>query len=129
MTTETTQTERLFRGPQVCRITGVTYRQLDYWARTGILEPLIPARGSGSQRLYAEWQLLAAKVVDAVSNSGYSRVHSARNVVPAIQARWERCDGDMTGQRLGIKALGKAVMIVVNLEELANEISVCEAAA
>ena len=40
-----------FSGPTVCRLTGVTYRQLDYWARTGLVTPSItPATGSGSKR-------------------------------------------------------------------------------
>jgi hypothetical protein len=42
-----------YRGPAVCRIVGITYRQLDYWARTGLVEPsLRRAEGSGTQRLY-----------------------------------------------------------------------------
>ena len=43
-----------FRGPQVCALVGITYRQLDYWARTGLLRPSIAdARGSGTQRRYS----------------------------------------------------------------------------
>jgi DNA-binding transcriptional MerR regulator len=43
-----------FSGPTVCRLTGVTYRQLDYWARTGLVTPSItPATGSGSKRSYS----------------------------------------------------------------------------
>ena len=37
-----------FRGPQVCTLVGITYRQLEYWARTGLLQPyLATAQGSG----------------------------------------------------------------------------------
>src|SRR2546430_13219851 len=40
-----------YRGPQVCKIVGITYRQLDYWARTELVRPsLADARGSGTQR-------------------------------------------------------------------------------
>jgi DNA-binding transcriptional MerR regulator len=40
-----------YRGPQVCSIVGITYRQLDYWARTNLIRPsLADAKGSGSQR-------------------------------------------------------------------------------
>ena len=46
--------DTLFRSPQVCRMVGVTYRQIDYWARVGVVEPSRPARGSGSQRLYSK---------------------------------------------------------------------------
>ena len=42
-----------FSGPQVCALVGITYRQLDYWARTGLLVPTIAvAKGSGSKRRY-----------------------------------------------------------------------------
>src|SRR5699024_5829520 len=42
-----------YRGPIVCKAAGITYRQLDYWARTGLVEPAVRnANGSGSQRLY-----------------------------------------------------------------------------
>ena len=40
-----------YRGPTACKAAGITYRQLDYWARTGLVEPTVrPAHGSGSQR-------------------------------------------------------------------------------
>ena len=46
-----------FRGPQVCSIVGITYRQLDYWARTDLLRPSISeARGSGTQRCDRSWR-------------------------------------------------------------------------
>src|SRR5690625_6418523 len=53
-----------FRGPVACRAAGITYRQLDYWARTGLVEPAIrPATGSGTQRLYSFRDILVLKVV------------------------------------------------------------------
>ena len=43
-----------YRGPNVCKIVGITYRQLDYWATTGLVKPSVrDADGSGSQRLYS----------------------------------------------------------------------------
>ncbi len=43
-----------YRGPTACKAAGITYRQLDYWARTGLVEPSVrAAHGSGSQRLYS----------------------------------------------------------------------------
>ncbi len=51
-TSATEGPEEGFRGPQVCHIVGITYRQLDYWARTDLLRPSISdARGSGTQRI------------------------------------------------------------------------------
>lgn len=40
------------RGPQVCAVAGITYRQLDWWCRLGKLRPPVAAAGSGSQRLF-----------------------------------------------------------------------------
>ena len=43
-----------FHGPQVCGLVGISYRQLDYWARTGLLQPsVVAAKGSGSRRVYS----------------------------------------------------------------------------
>ena len=63
--------EEGFRGPQVCKIAGITYRQLDYWARTGLVEPGIRgATGSGSQRLYGFRDILVLKVVKRLLDTG-----------------------------------------------------------
>jgi DNA-binding transcriptional MerR regulator len=62
-----------YRGPQVCSIVGITYRQLDYWARTGLLHPSISeARGSGSQRRYAYTDLVQLKVIKRLLDAGIS---------------------------------------------------------
>ena len=52
-----------YRGPTACNAAGITYRQLDYWARTGLVEPSVrEAAGSGTQRLYAFRDILVLKV-------------------------------------------------------------------
>jgi DNA-binding transcriptional MerR regulator len=62
-----------YRGPTVCAAAGITYRQLDYWARTGLVEPGIrPASGSGTQRLYGFRDVLVLKVVKRLLDSGVS---------------------------------------------------------
>ena len=62
-----------YRGPQACKIVGITYRQLDYWARTGLVVPSVqPARGSGTQRLYSFNDLLQLKVVKSLTDAGAS---------------------------------------------------------
>jgi len=62
-----------FGGPEVCRIVGITYRQLDYWARTGLVEPSVrAAHGSGSQRLYGFRDILVLKVVKRLLDTGIS---------------------------------------------------------
>ncbi|TMK78646.1 MAG: MerR family transcriptional regulator, partial [Actinobacteria bacterium] len=53
-----------YRVPEVCRTIGITYRQLDYWARTGLVTPSIrEAGGSGTQRLYSFQDLVVLKVI------------------------------------------------------------------
>lgn len=62
-----------FRAPQVCRVVGITYRQLDYWDRTGLLKPsLSAARGSGTQRLYSFGDIVQLKVVKRLLDAGMS---------------------------------------------------------
>jgi DNA-binding transcriptional MerR regulator len=62
-----------YRGPTACAAAGITYRQLDYWARTGLVEPSVrAAHGSGSQRLYGFRDILVLKVVKRLLDSGIS---------------------------------------------------------
>jgi DNA-binding transcriptional MerR regulator len=62
-----------YRGPTACAAAGITYRQLDYWARTGLVEPSIrPAHGSGSQRLYGFRDILVLKIVKRLLDAGVS---------------------------------------------------------
>jgi DNA-binding transcriptional MerR regulator len=65
--------EEGFRGPQVCKIVGITYRQLDYWARTNLIRPSIAdARGSGTQRRYSYRDLVELKVIKNLLDAGVS---------------------------------------------------------
>jgi len=62
-----------YRGPTACTAAGITYRQLDYWARTGLVEPSVrAAAGSGSQRLYGFRDILVLKVVKRLLDTGIS---------------------------------------------------------
>jgi DNA-binding transcriptional MerR regulator len=62
-----------YRGPIACRAAGITYRQLDYWARTGLVQPTVrPAGGSGTQRLYSFRDVLVLKVVKRLLDTGVS---------------------------------------------------------
>ena len=62
-----------YRGPTACMAAGITYRQLDYWARTALVEPTIrAAQGSGSQRLYGFRDILVLKVVKRLLDTGIS---------------------------------------------------------
>ena len=74
-----------FRGPQVCSLIGITYRQLDYWARTGLLRPsLAEAKGSGSKRLYSYRDVLELKVIKQLLDAGVS-LRSARRAVDCLR--------------------------------------------
>ena len=76
-----------YRGPIACRVAGITYRQLDYWARTGLVEPTVRgARGSGSQRLYSFRDILLLKVVKRLLDTGVS-LHQIRIAVEALHER------------------------------------------
>ncbi len=65
--------EEGYRGPQACKIVGITYRQLDYWTRTGLVAPSIQAaQGSGTQRLFSFNDLLQLKVIKNLTDAGAS---------------------------------------------------------
>jgi DNA-binding transcriptional MerR regulator len=62
---------RGYRGRVVCSIVGITYRQLDYWARTGLVPPsLRRAEGSGTQRLYAFEDIVRLRVIKRLLDAG-----------------------------------------------------------
>jgi DNA-binding transcriptional MerR regulator len=74
-----------FRGPQVCGLVGITYRQLDYWARTGLLRPsLTDAKGSGSQRVYSYQDLVELKVIKQLLDSGVN-LQKARRAIEYLR--------------------------------------------
>lgn len=70
-----------FRGPQACKIVGITYRQLDYWARTDLVRPSVAdARGSGTHRLYSFRDLVELKVIRHLLDAGIS-LRTARKAI------------------------------------------------
>jgi DNA-binding transcriptional MerR regulator len=76
-----------YRGPTACRAAGITYRQLDYWARTGLVEPSVrPAGGSGTQRLYGFRDILVLKVVKRLLDTGVS-LQQIRGAIQVLRAR------------------------------------------
>jgi DNA-binding transcriptional MerR regulator len=75
-----------YRGPQVCKIVGITYRQLDYWARTDLLRPSISeARGSGTQREYSYSDLLQLKVIKGLLDAGLD-LKRARQAIECLRS-------------------------------------------
>jgi DNA-binding transcriptional MerR regulator len=70
-----------FSGPEVCRITGVTYRQVDYWARTELVTPSVAvATGSGSKRRYSYTDLVEVKVIKSLLDAGVSLARTRQAV-------------------------------------------------
>ena len=69
-----------FSGKRTAELVGITYRQLDYWARTDLIRPsLADAQGSGSRRAYSYQDLLELKVVKTLLDAGI-RLEMVRDV-------------------------------------------------
>jgi DNA-binding transcriptional MerR regulator len=76
-----------FRGPIACSAAGITYRQLDYWARTGLVSPEVrAATGSGTQRLYSFRDILILKVIKRLIDAGIS-LQQIRVAIEHLRAR------------------------------------------
>ncbi|NCD16642.1 MAG: MerR family transcriptional regulator [Actinobacteria bacterium] len=76
-----------YRGPTACKAAQITYRQLDYWARTGLVEPSVRgAKGSGSQRLYSFRDILVLKVVKRLLDTGVS-LQQIRQAITHLKER------------------------------------------
>lgn len=72
--------EASFSGKRTAEIVGITYRQLDYWARTDLLRPSVSdAQGSGSRRRYSYKDLLELKVIKTLLDAGI-KLESVREV-------------------------------------------------
>ncbi|UQT59898.1 MerR family transcriptional regulator [Streptomyces durmitorensis] len=76
-----------YRGPTACAAAGITYRQLDYWARTGLVEPSVrSAGGSGTQRLYSFRDVVVLKIVKRFLDTGVS-LQNIRTTVQHLRDR------------------------------------------
>jgi DNA-binding transcriptional MerR regulator len=83
-----------YRGPTACHAAGISYRQLDYWARTGLVVPSVrDASGSGSQRLYSFRDIVVLKVVKRLLDAGVS----LQNIRKAIDTLRSRGVADLAG--------------------------------
>jgi hypothetical protein len=96
-----------YRGATACAAAGITYRQLDYWARTGLVEPSIrTAHGSGTARLYGFRDILVLKIVKRLLDEGVFGI--------AVGKVWHEVEGslstlqgelfaDDSGQSMGVE--------------------------
>lgn len=75
-----------FRGPVACAAAGITYRQLDYWARTKLVPPSIRAAdGSGTKRLYSFRDIVVLKVIKRLLDAGVS-LQNIRKAVGVLRS-------------------------------------------
>ncbi len=89
--------EQGYSGTQAAKVVGITYRQLDYWARTGLVEPSIrPATGSGTQRLYGFRDILVLKIVKRLLDAGVS----LQQIRTAVEHLRQRGTEDLAGVTL-----------------------------
>ena len=96
-----------FSGAKAAEIVGITYRQLDYWARTDLVRPsLEDAKGSGSRRRYSYRDLLELKVIKSLLDAGI-KLESVREVFVYLQ---ENLGEDVTTANLVIQG-NQAVLV------------------
>jgi DNA-binding transcriptional MerR regulator len=98
-----------FSGAETAQIVGITYRQLDYWARTDLVRPsLEDAKGSGSRRRYSYHDLLELKVIKNLLDAGI-RLESVRDVFTYLR---EHLGEDVTRANLVIQ--GNTSVVIQN---------------
>jgi DNA-binding transcriptional MerR regulator len=106
-------TEQGFSGRKTAEVVGISYRQLDYWARTGLVTPsLAEARGSGSRRSYSYRDLLELKVIKTLLDAGL-KLESVRKVFTYMR---EHLGEDVSSANLVIS--GTSSVLVRSGEEL-----------
>ncbi len=104
-----------YRGPTACSAAGITYRQLDYWARTDLVVPSVrSAAGSGSQRLYSFKDILVLKVVKRLLDTGVS----LQNIRIAVDALRQRGVQDLA--RITLLSDGTTVYACTSSEEVVD---------
>ncbi|MFD7712900.1 MerR family transcriptional regulator [Streptomyces sp. NPDC059785] len=102
-----------YRGPTACAAAGITYRQLDYWARTGLVEPSVrPAHGSGTQRLYSFRDVVVLKIVKRFLDTGVS----LQNIRTTVQHLKERGFRDL--ERMTLMSDGATVYECTSPDEV-----------
>lgn len=95
-----------YSGTQAANVVGITYRQLDYWARTDLIRPsLSDASGSGSRRRYSYKDLLELRVIKTLLDAGI-KLESVRDVFTYLR---EHVGSDIAAAHLVIS--GKSVVL------------------
>jgi len=133
--TDSTPTELGYSGTQTAKVVGISYRQLDYWARTDLIRPsLSDASGSGSRRSYSYSDLLELKAIKKLLDAGikleqvrkvfaYLREHVATDIASAHividGGSVMLCDGD---QLVDVLKHGQGVLNVLSLGGVRDEL-------
>ncbi len=127
--------EQGFSGTKTAQVVGITYRQLDYWARTDLVRPaLADASGSGSRRLYSYRDLLELRMIKNLLDSGI-KLESVRDAFGYLRAQPERdiasahlvicgkqvvlCEGD---QLIDVVRKGQGVLNILPLASVKLEV-------
>lgn len=96
-----------FSGARAAEIVGISYRQLDYWARTDLVRPsLVDATGSGSRRRYSYTDLLELRVIKSLLDAGI-KLENVRDIFSYLR---EHLGGDISSANLVIQG-STAVLI------------------
>lgn len=104
---------RGYRGSVASKVAGITYRQLDYWARKQIVEPSItPSHGSGSRRLYSFKDVVILAVSKRLLDAGVN----LQNVTAAIGFLTQRSAGQL--EHITIMCDGQHVHECTTSEEM-----------
>jgi DNA-binding transcriptional MerR regulator len=96
-----------FSGARAAEIVGISYRQLDYWARTDLVRPsIVDAKGSGTRRRYSYTDLLELRVIKSLLDAGI-KLENVRDILSYLR---EHLGGDVTSANLVIQGTS-AVLI------------------
>lgn len=106
-----------YRAPQVCSLVGITYRQLDYWARTELIAPsLRRAAGSGSQRLYSFSDVVQLKVIKRLLDAGMS----LKKIRQAVEILREQMESDRPLADVTLLSDGQTIYAAHSEEEVVD---------
>jgi DNA-binding transcriptional MerR regulator len=113
---EALETETGYSGPQVCTVVGISYRQLDYWARTELVRPSVAdAHGSGTQRRYSYRDLVRLKVIKSLLDAGV-KLQTARRAIEYLRedgGDWETASLVLDGSDSVLARDGEALVDLV----------------
>jgi len=106
-----------YRAPQVCGLVDITYRQLDYWARTNLIKPsLRQATGSGSQRLYSFSDVVQLKVIKRLLDAGMS----LKKIRSAVEILREQMNSDRPLSDVTLLSDGQTIYAAHSAEEVVD---------